>query len=155
MKEPNTEISDNGGKTEEPAAAITFEDQEFFNWCDANEIDRAVESMNDDDRKGFEKIKRHFTAAIKEKRLVVEGDHFNYTVSDKSPNKGKVLNVRRPNGRAMLAMDGFKDTAGNQKLQNFIAAICGVEKRDISEIACLDKKDYAVLQDVAILFLTD
>jgi len=140
---------------EKKETEITFEDQEFFNWCDANEIDRGIEGMSDDDRKGFEKIKRHFTTAIKEKRLTIEGDHIVYTVSDRSPNKGKVLTVRRPNGRAMLAMDGFKDTAGNQKLQNFMAAICGVEKRDISEIACLDKKDYTVLQDIAILFLTD
>ena len=138
----------------EPAAGITFEEQEFFNWCDANEIDHAVESMKDDDRKGFEKIKKRFTRAIKEKRITIDGDRFTYTVSQKSPNAGKTFIVRRPNGRALLAMDGFKDTAGNQRLQNFIAAICGVEKRDISEIAQLDIKDYNILQDIAILFLT-
>jgi len=153
MKDPtvNNEPADNG----ETTAAITFEDQEFYNWCDANEIDRNQKAMDEDDRKGFEKIQRHFTAAIKEKRLVVDGDKITYTVSNKSPNAGKVLNVRRPNGRAMLSMDSFKDTAGNQKLQNFIAAICGIEKRDIAEIAGLDFKDYKVLQDIALLFLTD
>lgn len=137
------------------AADNSFEKQEFYNWCEANEIDHAVESMNDDDRKGFEKIERHFTAAVKEKRLAVDGDNFVYTVSEKSPNAGEKFTVRRPNGRAMLAMDGFKETAGNQKLQNFIAAICGVEKRDIAKIAGLDRKDYRLLEDVAILFLTD
>jgi hypothetical protein len=151
----NTDNDNDDNDDKESATGITFEDQEFFNWCDENEIDRAIESMGDDDRKSFEKIKRHFTAAIKEKRLIVEGDHFVYTVSDKSPNRGKILNVRRPNFRALTAMDGYKDTAAMQKIQNFIAAICGVEKRDIAQIANLDKKDYTVLQDVAILFLTD
>jgi hypothetical protein len=136
-------------------AEITFEEQEFFNWCDANDIDRAIEGMDDDDRKGFEKVKRHFVTAIKEKRITVNGEKFTYTVSDKSPNKGDQFTVGRPNGRAMLAMDGFKENAQNQKLQAFIAAICGVEKRDIQKISQLDSKDYKVLQDVAILFLTD
>jgi hypothetical protein len=134
---------------------ITFEEQEFNNWCDANEIDRTVESMDDKDRKNFEKIKRRFTIAVKEKRLIVDGDRFTYTVSDRSPNKGKTFTVRRPNGRAILAMDGLKDTSSNQKIENFMAAICGVERRDIGELSCLDMKDYNVLQDAAILFLVD
>jgi len=143
---------------DEKETAVTdtsFEKQEFHNWCEANEIDHATEGMDDTDRKSFEKIERHFVTAIKEKRIEVDGDIFTYIVSEKSPNAGEKFTVKRPNGRAMLAMDSFKDTASNQKLQNFIAAICGVEKRDIAKIATLDIKDYKVLQDVAILFLTD
>jgi hypothetical protein len=141
-------------ETETPAE-ISFEKQEFFNWCDANDIDHATEGMDDDDRKSFEKIERHFVTAIKEKRLEVDGEKFIYTVSERSPNAGEKFTVGRPTGRAMLAMDGFKETAQNQKLQNFIAAICGVERRDISKISQLDNRDYKVLQDVAILFLTE
>jgi DNA-nicking Smr family endonuclease len=132
----------------------TFEEQEFYNWCDANDIDRAVDGMDEDDRKNFEKIKRHFTMAIKEQRLVIDGDHFTYTVSERSPNAGDKFTVKRPNGRAMLAMDGLKENQQNQKLIAFIAAISGVEKRDIIKISGLDNKDYKVLQDVALLFLT-
>ena len=139
----------------EPTAEITFEKQEFFNWCDANDIDHATEGMDEKDRTAFEKIERHFTGAIKEKRLTVDGEKFVYTVSEKSPNAGEKFTVKPPNGRAMLAMDGFKGTNENQKLQAFIAAICGVEKRDISKISGLNIKDYRVLQDVAILFLTE
>ena len=134
---------------------ISFEKQEFFNWCDANDIDRAIEAMDEDDRKGFLKIQKRFTAAIEDKRIVIDGNKFEYTVSEYSPNAGDKFTVRRPNGRAMLAMDGFKENAQNQKLQAFIAAICGVEKRDISKISTLDNKDYKLLQDVAILFLTE
>ena len=139
---------------EKDESEITFEEQEFYNWCDANDIDRAVDGMDEKDAKDFLKIKRHFTAAIKEKRLVVDGERFTYTVSEKSPNAGEQFTMKRPNGRAMLAMDGYKENQQNQKLIAFIAAICGVEKRNIAEISTLDDKDYKVLQDVAILFLT-
>jgi hypothetical protein len=111
--------------------------------------------MDEDDRKSFEKIQRHFTTAIKEKRLTVDGDKFTYAVSERSPTAGAKLIVSRPNGRAMLAMDGYKETQQQQKLQSFIAAITRTEKRDIKNIAELDKKDYQLLQDVAILFLTE
>jgi hypothetical protein len=133
----------------------SFEEQEFYNWCDANDIDRAVDGMDDDDRKNFEKIKRHFTGAIRDKRLIVDGDKFTYTVSSRSPNPGHQFKVSRPNGRAMLAMDGYKETQQQQKLQAFIAAISGTAKRDIQTIAELDKKDYQILMDVAVLFLTE
>jgi len=149
MKEETDDEAEKGNTSD-----ISFERQEFYNWCEANEIDHAIEAMDDDDRKSFLKIERHFTAAIKEERLVVDGRQFEYTVSKYSPNAGEKYMVKRPNGRAMLAMDGFKDNSQNQKLQAFIAAICGVEKRDIKKISELDDKDYKVLQDVAILFLT-
>jgi hypothetical protein len=131
-----------------------FEEQEFNNWCDANDIDRSVDGMDEDDRKSFEKVKWHFTAAIKEKRLVVDGNKIVYTVSDRSPNAGTRLTITYPNGRAMLAMDGYKDNQQHQKLQAFIAAISEVRKSDIQTIAALGKKDYQLLQEIAILFLT-
>lgn len=153
MKDTNPEMANNAES--KASDDITFEEQEFNNWCDANEIDRGIEGMNDDDSANFKRIKKHFTAAVKEKRLVVDGENINYTVSEKSPNKGEAFIIRPPNGRAMLAMDGFKETAQQQRLQNFMAAICGVEKRDISKIAGLNKKDYAVIRDIATLFLAD
>jgi hypothetical protein len=139
----------------EDAAEISFERQEFYNWCDANEIDRNVEAMDEADRRDFERIAGRFCGAVKEKRITVDGDNFIYTVSGRSKYAGEKFTVTRPTGRAMLAMDGFKDTAQNQKLQAFIAAICGVEKRDIVKISSLDNKDYKVLQGVAVLFLAD
>jgi len=148
MKEEN--------ENKQAAQDPTFEEQEFFNWCKANDIDHNIEGMDDDTRKDFEKIKRRFATAIKEKRLTVDGENIIYTVSDKSPNKGKIFNIGRPNGRALTAMDGLKDTSANQRTINFIGAMCGVEKRDISEIAQLDlKKDFVILQDIARLFLVD
>jgi hypothetical protein len=146
---------DESENTEKADDEITFEEQEFYNWCDANDIDRAADGMDEEDRKDFEKIKRRFAAAVREKRLVIEGDKLVYTVSERSPIKGRELTISSPNGRAMLAMDGYKENQQQQKLQAFIAAISGVEKRNIADIATLNKKDYQFLQGVAILFLTE
>ena len=49
---------------------ISFAEQEFVNWCDANGIDHAEEDMEEDDRKDFRKIKKRFAKAVDEKRLV-------------------------------------------------------------------------------------
>jgi hypothetical protein len=153
-KAENTNI-ESAGRDEAEYTETTFEEQEFYNWCDANDIDRAVDGKDEDDRKSFEKIKRHFVTAVKENRLVVDGNKIIYTVSDRSPNAGTKLTITYPNGRAMLAMDGYKDNQQQQKLQAFMAAISGIQKRDIQTIATLGKKDYQLLQDIAILFLTE
>ncbi|MDR2097701.1 MAG: hypothetical protein LBP37_04195 [Spirochaetaceae bacterium] len=150
-----TEDRIEGQENEKEETGATFEEQEFYNWCDANDIDRAVDGKDEDERKSFERMKRHFVTAVKEKRLVVDGNKIIYTVSDRSPNAGTELTVTYPNGRAMLAMDGYKDTQHHQKLQAFIAAICGVQKRDIQTIAALGKKDYQLLVDIATLFLVE
>jgi hypothetical protein len=134
---------------------ISFAEQEFFNWCDANRIDHEAAAMDEDDAKSFHKIKRHFTDAVDERRIVIDGKNIIYTISDMSPKlmAGKQFTIRRPNGRALLAMDGYKDTQQMSKLEAFMAAICGIEKRDIRDITGLDSLDHQFIQDIAILFL--
>jgi hypothetical protein len=143
------------GPPEEAGRDLTFAEQEFENYCEANEIDHNETAMDADDLKNFLKIKRHFTDAVEEKRLVVDGENLIYTVSDRSGKlAGKKMTITRPNGRAMLAMDGYKETQQVNKLQAFMAALAGVKKYDIANISDLDTKDYQFIQDIAILFLT-
>jgi hypothetical protein len=142
---------------EDDGSGISFAEQEFINWCEANGIDHEEAAMDEDEAKDFKKIKRHFTQAVDEKRLTVDGNNIIYTVSSRSTSKtvaGKQFTIRRPNGRAMLAMDGYKDTQQMNKLEAFMAAICGIEKRDIGQISALDHQDHQFIQDVAVLFLT-
>jgi hypothetical protein len=143
-------------RAEEDDSGLSFAEQEFFNWCDANRIDREEAAMDEDDAKNFRKIKRHFTDAVDEKRLMIDGKNIAYTISDMSPKAvaGKQFTIRRPNGRALLAMDGYKDTQQMNKLEAFMAAICGIEKRDIGDVTKLDNLDHQLIQDIAILFLT-
>jgi hypothetical protein len=143
--ELETENAETDGK------AKSLGDQEFCNWCDANEIDRAVEDMEEEDHKDFLKIKRRFAKAVDEKRVVVDGTTIKYTVSRFSKNAaGQVLTITRPTGRDFIAMDGHKETQQMQKFNAFLASIAGTEK---SVIARLDIKDRQFIQDIGTLFL--
>ena len=136
---------------------ITFEEQEFISYCEANEFDCDEDGMDADDRKDFIKIKKRFMKAVKEKRIVVDGEKIIYTVSDKSPKSmaGTQLTISRPNGRTLLAMDGHKDTQQQIKLQNYMAALCRIPRNEIHKITSLDKKDHQIVLDIATLFLTE
>jgi hypothetical protein len=137
---------------EEENTGIPFAEQEFRNYCEANEIDCNEADMSEEDLDGFVKIKKRFIKAVGDKRLVIDGTKLRYTISKFSDAKGKEITVSRPAGREFMAMDGFKDTHQAQKMNAFIASMCGVEK---SFLAQLDVKDRLFLQDIAILFLTD
>jgi hypothetical protein len=130
---------------------ISFEEQEFNNYCDANEIDHDEISMDDDDRASFLKIKNRFIKAAKEKRLIVDGVKLVYTISRFSETAGEKLVISRPKGKDFIAMDGFKDSQQMQKFNAFIASIAGKEK---SYVARLDGKDRQFLQDIGTLFIT-
>ncbi|MCL2093820.1 MAG: hypothetical protein FWH12_06460 [Treponema sp.] len=138
-------------------SGFSFEEQEFRSYCEANEFDYDELGMDEDSRRDFVKIKKRFMKAVKEKRIVVDGEKIIYTVSDRSPKDmaGTKLTISRPNGRTLLAMDGHKDTQQQTKLMSYMAALCRIPRNEISKISSLDKKDHQIIQDVAILFLTE
>jgi hypothetical protein len=125
-------------------------EQEFNNYCDANEIDRELDDMEDEDRESFIKIKKRFMKAVKEKRVVVDGVKLQYTVSKFSPSQGQPFTISRPTGKDFMAMDGFKDNQQMNKFNGFIASIAGTER---STVARLDIVDRQFLQDIGTLFL--
>ncbi|MCL2381354.1 MAG: hypothetical protein FWC64_07135 [Treponema sp.] len=146
--ENSSEISSN--------SEISFEELEFRNYCEANEFDYDEAAMDADTRGDFVKIKKRFLKAIAEKRIVVDGDKIVYTVSEKSSEMaGQKLTIHRPNGRTLLAMDGYKDIQQQNKLQAYMAALCRIPRNEINKISSLDKKDYQIIQDAAVLFLTE
>ena len=135
---------------------ISFEEQEFINYCVANEFDHNEEGMDDDSRKDFVKIKKRFMKAVSEKRLVVDGDKIEYTVSSKSEGmSGQKITIHRPNGRTLLAMDSYKENQQHSRLMAYMAALCKIPRNEIHKISSLDKKDHAIIQDIAVLFLTE
>jgi hypothetical protein len=157
MNEPDDELDVLNETETDSASGISFGEGEFIRYCEANEFDHDEAGMDEDTRKDFIKIKKRFMKAVAEKRIVVEGDKLIYTVSDRSPKEmaGQKLTVSRPNGRTLLAMDGHKDTQQQTKLLNYMAALCRISRSDIHKISSLDKKDHQIIQDVAILFLTE
>ena len=146
-----------GEDTTDDTSGLSFEEGEFRRYCEANEFDYDELGMDEGDRKDFVKIKKRFMKAIKEKRLTVDGEKVLYTVSDRSPKEmaGTKLTISRPNGRTLLAMDGHKDTQQQTKLLSYMAALCRIPRNEISKISSLDKKDHQIIQDIAMLFLTE
>ena len=142
---------DQFNENENPGNVITFEEQEFYNWCDANEIDHDESVMDDDDSKAFQKIKARFRKAVNQKRLIVDGTKIIYTVSRFSKTAGDKLTISRPIGKDFIAMDGFRDTQQMQKFNAFIASIAGKEKSYVSQLDIFDRQ---FLQDIGTLFLT-
>jgi hypothetical protein len=140
------ELNETGSEKETNLA-----EQEFINYCDANEIDHDEYTMDDDDRKAFQKIKSRFVKAVNEKRLVVDGTKIIYTVSRFSGTAGEKLTISRPTGKDFIAMDGFKDTQQMQKFNAFISSIAEKEKSYVSRLDLLDRQ---FLQDIGMLFLT-
>jgi hypothetical protein len=132
-------------------AEITLAEQEFINFCEANEIDHDELSMDDDDRKNFAEIKKRFMKAVNQKRLVVDGTKLIYTISRFSEKAGETLTLSRPTGKDFFAMDGFKETQKMQQFNGFVSSIAGKEKSYVSR---LDVKDRQFLQDIATLFIT-
>ena len=130
---------------------IDFDEREFINYCEANEIDHDEMAMDDDDRKTFVKMKNRFMKAVNEKRLIVDGTTLVYTVSRFSQTEGEKLTISRPTGKDFIAMDGFKDTQQMQKFNAFIASMARKEKSYVSR---LDVTDRQFLQDIGTLFIT-
>ena len=94
-------------------------EQEFVSYCESNDIDCDESAMNEEDADAFKPIKESFIKACRAGRVVVDGKNLEYTISDFSPQgyAGNKLTIGRPNGSAMLAMDGYKDTQSMHKLQ--------------------------------------
>ena len=146
----NFDSLDSSGDSE-----ISFEEQEFINYCEANEFDYNEEGMDNDSRKDFVKIKKRFIKAVSEKRLVVDGDKIEYIVSSKSEGMaGQKIIIHRPNGRTLLAMDNYKE-GHHSRLMGYMAALCKIPRNEIHKISSLDKKDHQIIQDIAVLFLTE
>ena len=130
---------------------IGFAEQEFANFCDANEIDHDELAMEDEDCEGFRKIKSRFIKAINEKRLVVDGMKLVYTVSRFSETAGDKITISRPIGKDFLSMDGLKDT---QQMHKFNAFLASITRKENSYISRLDFKDRGFLNDIGTLFIT-
>jgi len=144
--------SDNAadGIVNENENAASFSEQEFANWCEANEIDYDENDMDEESLKDFLRIKKRFVKTVKVKRLVVDGTMLIYTVSKFSKAAGTQLTISRPDGGNIIAMDGNKGAGQLQKFQGYLASIAKTEK---SFIARLDISDYQFLADIGALFL--
>jgi hypothetical protein len=125
---------------------------EFVLFCEANDIDCDMDGMTDEDKAGFEPIKRRFINACMQGRVTVDGLKIIYTPSDFTVKEFRgPVEIDRPSGHAFMAMDGYKETQSIHKLQGFVSAMTGQETKYFSKI---DVRDWLFFRDVASLFLS-
>ena len=127
---------------------------EFERYCEANDIDCDIDGMSDEDRKGFEPIKKRFVKACMQGRVKVNGTELIYTVSDFSPSpfRGEEVAIKRSGGKSFMEMDNYKETQSIRKMNGFMSAMTGKEPIFFAKI---DGKDWLFFKDIATLFLVD
>jgi hypothetical protein len=125
---------------------------EFVSFCEANDIDCDTDGMTEEDRAGFDPIKRSFITACMQGRVTVDGQNIVYTPSEfTSKDFREPVEIKRPDGHAFIAMDGYKETQSIHRLHGFVAAMTGRETKYFSKI---DGRDWLFFRGIATLFLS-
>jgi hypothetical protein len=142
---------DTSGTTgDETKISVDVAEQEFENYCNANDIDTNVSGMDDDDKKAFEKIKRRFVKACRAGRVVADGTSLTYTLSKFSnENAGAVIKVDRPLVKGFIA---GKQEDSVLRVNSLLSSMTG---KEISFFAKIDVSDWMFLSDLATLFLSE
>jgi len=125
----------------------------FNEFCESWNIDNDIDNMNTEDKDSFEDLKSKIFTAITDGRLIFnpEKSILIYTISnDSEKEKGKVLNIRRPNGRGLRQIDRAKEGKNVERAYYLIAAMSGVDFQYVDELAYNDIKP---LMGIAQLFL--
>ena len=126
---------------------------EFEKYCEVNEIDYDESAMSDEELEGFNPLKERFVKACMDGRVEVDGTEIKYTISQFSnKNGGDVVTIKRPCGKAFIAMDGGSDKQSIRKLQSFCSAMTG---KEVSYFTSMDIKDWKFFQGIATLFLAE
>jgi hypothetical protein len=125
---------------------------EFVSFCEANDIDCDMDGMTDEDKADFEPIKKRFIAACCQGRITVDGGKITYTPSNFTKAEFRnPVEIKRPDGHAFMAMDGYKETQSIHKLHGFLSAMTGQEIVYFSKI---DGGDWLFFRDIGTLFLS-
>lgn len=129
-------------------------EQEFYDYADILGIDCDTDSMNDEDRTEFNKLKNPVVKAIRDGRCIVDGKTLQYTIENCDEAEslaGKVVTIAAPRGRIYSGLDGYKDTQNIKRMNSAMSAMTGL---DIGIFPKLDIKDYSFFKSVVTLFLS-
>jgi hypothetical protein len=151
--ENQNETAIESGKNKKPKIDRETAEKEFESFCEENDIGYDTDGMSDQEKADFEPIKNRFIKACMQGRLFRAGLVLKYTPTEfTKPEFREPVEIKRPDGHAFMAMDGYKETQSAHKLQGFISAMTGREVKYFSKI---DAKDWLFFRDIATLFLVD
>lgn len=128
--------------------------RDFESWADLVHIDYDTDGMNEEDKKGFEPLKKTIIKAIENGTCIVNGDTLEYTIKTCRKAEGligKKIVIEPPAGNFYTGMDGFKETQNVHRMNGAMSAMTGL---DIGIFPKLDIWDYSFFKAVANLFLS-
>ena len=138
-------MNENGGKIAHEVAQ-----DEFDRFAVAWDLDTDIDTMTEEDADGFNQNKRKIVRQIMNGRAVINDDgDIDYTLFRPVGQLESVL-LKRPGGRAYLAMDRAKEGRSVTKFNNMIGEAIGQVPTVISRMDGIDVK---FLQAVYTLFL--
>jgi hypothetical protein len=111
-----------------------------------------MDGMTDEDKEDFEPIKKRFITACRQGRVTVDSGKITYTPSNFTQEKFRnPVEIKRPDGHAFMAMDGYKETQSIHKLHGFLSAMTG---QKIQYFAKIDGSDWLFFRAMGTLFLS-
>jgi len=123
---------------------------DFDRFAEVWDVDTDTESMDLEDRAGYEKQKGLLVKQIMATNMTVDAEGMP-TYKLRYP-KGSLTEVRFriPSGQAYMTMDNYKERQGMHKFMSFMGSMTGQNAKTFSN---LDARDVKVCMGVVTLFL--
>ncbi len=137
-------------KMKENKVAPKVAEAEFDRFAEAWDLDSDTASMEEEDRQGFEALKRRLIRKIESGHLTVDGEGMISYMLIEPQGDTASLTFKRPTGHALVVWDRFKDRQQIHKLNAFMGSMTGQAPALFAE---MDGRDLKVCQAVAQLFL--
>jgi len=130
-----------------PKVGIDVAEAEFEKFADAMDLDFSLESISEEDKKGFEQQKKRFIDAICEGSMIInDNGEPEYT-----PKRGgEKLVFHEPTGASLMAMDRRKK---NEDIGKMYALMGEITRTDASTFSKMKNADLKVCIAITTLFL--
>lgn len=122
---------------------------EFENFADAMDLDVDLDSMQEDDKKEFQKVKDKIIKAIMIGSLTFN-DNNEPVFTPQRSEENKPLTFREPKGSTFKCMDGHKDNQNMGKMFAIMAEMTGTTAGTFSK---LSGQDFKVCTAIVTVFL--
>lgn len=122
---------------------------EFSNFADAMDLDIDLDSMENDDKKEFQKVKDKIIKAIMIGSLTFNDNNEPVFTPQRSEDN-KPLTFKEPKGSTFKAMDGHKD---NQNMGKMFAIMAEMTGQTAGTFSKLSGQDFKICTAIVTVFL--
>ena len=125
-------------------------EKEFEDFADTMDLDIDIDSMDMEDKKDFENIKKKLIKSIMIGSLIFNDNSEPVFTPQRSGEESKILTFKEPKGATLLSMDKMKK---NQDMGKMFAIMAEMTSTDSKTFSKLVMSDFKVCQGIVSLFL--